>query len=135
MRLQGVKSLEIEQGFDQALAGGIAVGDGEKVGADGHAEGGVMRGEVEKSLADDVAGKIGMRKARRQPVADRLLQGRMVQHAGGEKAAEFRLTPQGRLGVDADLREDRIGIAVMQLPHLADGRHETLLPRERIFII
>ena len=124
MRLQGVKSLEIEQRFDQTLAGGIAVGDGEKVGADGHADGVVTLGKVEKSLADDVAGQIGMGKARRQPVADRLLQRRMVQHAGGEKAAEFRLAPQGRLGLDADLRKDRIGIAVMQRPHIADGRHE-----------
>ena len=93
------------------MAGGIAVGDGEKVGADGHADRRIALGKIEKSLADDVAGKIGMGKARRQPVPDRLLQRRMVEHVGGEKAAEFRLAPQSLLGLDADLREDRIGIA------------------------
>ncbi len=66
-------------------------------------------GKIEKSLADDVAGKIGMGKARRQPVTDRLLQRRMVEHAGGEKTAEFRLAPQGRLRLDADLRKTGSG--------------------------
>ena len=45
---EGVEALEIEQGLDQALAGGVAVGDGEDVGADGHADGGVARGEIEE---------------------------------------------------------------------------------------
>ena len=124
VRLQGVETLEIKQGLDHPLAGGVAVRHGEEVGANGDPEGGIARAELEEVLADEIAGKIGMRQARRQTMADRLLQGRMVEDARGHEAAELRLAAHRLLRLEPDPREDGIRIGLVQRPHIASDSHQ-----------
>ena len=129
--LQGVEALEIEHRLDQPLAGRIAVGEGENVGAHRLAHRRIAGDEVEEVLADQIAGKIRMGEARGEAMADRLLQSGVIEDGRGQEAAELRLAAQGFLCFTPDMREDWIGVALAQRQHIAGRRHPELLPHAR----
>ena len=101
-----MKTLEIQQGLHQPRAGGVAVGDRQQVGADRLAHRRVARGEFEKILLDQVAGKIQMRQPRGDAMRHGVFDIGLVENGDGEKAAEIGLAARRLLGFGANLRED-----------------------------
>src|SRR3954454_24184216 len=60
MGLDGVKALEVEQGIDEARGGGIAIVDGDEIGAEGIAEIGIVAQRLVIGLAHEIARQCGM---------------------------------------------------------------------------
>ena len=74
VRDERVEAFEVEQRLDIAAAGGIAIVDGGKVGAERAAELGLVAQHLREGLADQPGIDVGMVEPLRQAMADGLLQ-------------------------------------------------------------
>src|SRR5262245_14716602 len=99
MRDERVEALEVEQGFDVAAAGGIAIEHGGKIGAEGATELRLLAQDLCKSLADQTGVDVGMIEALGQAVADRLLQACLAEDGGKDEAPERGLVGGNLLGL------------------------------------
>src|SRR5262245_18173478 len=83
--LQRMKAFEIEERIDQPPARGIALGNGDEVGAEDVAETGLRLKHLVESLMQQT-GVNGVIEALRQAVADGVLEGRLAQDRGIDQA-------------------------------------------------
>ena len=79
VRLDRVEALEVEHRLEEAGAGRIAVRDRDEVGAEGVADGGIVREHLAEDLADQVGRARRMVEARRDAMDDRRFEGLVVE--------------------------------------------------------
>ena len=108
VRLDGVEALEVEHRLDEAGAGRVAVGDGEEVGAEGVADGGIGRERLAEGLADEVGRERRVAEPRRDAVGHRGFEGVVVEDHRQDEARQRRLLADRRLGLLTQLRPDGI---------------------------
>ena len=108
MGLQRMKALEVEQGIDEAGGGGIAVIDGDEVGAEGVADVGIVAQRLVIGLADQVAGQCGMIEPVGQAMHHRMFEPVVMQHCRENEGGEFRLAADDVLGFATNALPNRI---------------------------
>ena len=108
MGLQGVETLEIQQGIDEARGRGIAVVNRDQIGAEGVAEIGIVAQRLVIGLTDQVARQGGMVEALGNPVHHRLFESIVMQHGRIDERGEFRLPADDVLGLGPHPIPDRI---------------------------
>ena len=113
VRLEGVKSLEIQKDVRQRVAGGIAVADGQHVGAQAAAKGGTgLEGVVDERLQLRRNHHGGALQAIGQEKGERAFQGGVVENGAVEKGDEQRFV----LGLLV-----LVGLPAEQVPHEIHG--------------
>ena len=108
VRDEGVKALEIEQRFDQPVAGGIALVNGVQVGTERVGDLGRCGQSRLKRLIEQCCINIGMIQPLRQPVRDRVLQPVMVENGREDEAAKRWLARDRGLGLLAHFGPDGV---------------------------
>ena len=108
MGLQRVKTLEVEQGIDEARGRGIAVVDGDEVGAEGVADVGLFAQRLVIGLADQVAGERGMIEPLGQAMHHRVLETLVMQHGRVDEGGELGFAADDVFALAADTIPDRI---------------------------
>ena len=111
MRSGGVKALEVEQRIDEARRRGIAVVDGDHVGAERVAEIGLVAQRVLIGLADHVARELRMIQPLGDAMHDRVLEPLVMQHRRIDEGRKLRFAPDDFFRFLPDMRPDRIELA------------------------
>jgi len=136
VRLQRVKTFEVEQRLHHPQARGVAVGDRDQVGAERDPDGGVAGDDIVVFLADQRGRQIGMRQPLGDAIGDRVLQRVVIENGGHQEGAERGVALDRLLRFDAHAREQRVAAA--EPDQFGDLRHKALprkpgaiLPRRR----
>ena len=107
VRLERMVALKVEQRVDEPAAGRIALGHGEKVGAEDIPEAWVGAEDLVEGLMQE-PGVDGMLKPLRQAMTDSVLETRLAQDRREDQAREHRLLRARLFGLTPHLVPDRI---------------------------
>src|SRR5581483_11266467 len=110
MRLDGVEALVVEHGFDEAVGGWIAIDRRDDIGAERLADRRLVLDGIAISLADEVAGNVGIAEALADAMHDGGFQRVVVQDIFVDEGCEFRLAACNFFRLAADARPDRIDL-------------------------
>ena len=108
MGLDRVKALEVEQGIDEARGRGIAVVDGDEIGAEGVAEIGIVAQRLVKGLAHQIARERGVIEPVGDAVDHRIFEAAVMQHRRIDEGRKLGLAMDDVLRFAADPVPDRI---------------------------
>ena len=103
VRLDGVIALEVEQRFNESVAGRIAILEGDDIRPEGGGDAGVVGDSLAESLRDHGRQDGGVAEPIGHPLDDRVLQPHVIEHGEVHEATERRLVldDSGRLAPDA----------------------------------
>ena len=108
MGLDGVEAFEIQQRLERPGAGGIAIHDRADVGAKSFTQRRIVHESLVKGLLDDVGGKRRVIETRGDPMSDRLVETRLVEHRAQGKACKRRFLGDQDFGLAPEPVPDRI---------------------------
>ena len=108
MGLQGMKTLEVEQGIDETRGRGIAVIDRHHVGAKRVAEIGLVAQRLVIGLADQIARQRRMIEPLGEAMYHGVFQPFVMQHGRIDKGRQLRLAANDVFRLAADAIPDRI---------------------------
>ena len=108
MGLQRMKALEVEQGIDEARGRGIAVVDGNEVGAECVADIGLVAQRLVIGLADQIARQRRMIEPLGETMDHRIFEALVMQHGRIDEGSQLRLAANDIFRLVPDAIPDRI---------------------------
>ena len=116
MGLQRMKTLEVEQGIDEARGRGIAVVDRDQIGAERVAEIGFVAQRLVIGLADQIARQRRMIEPLGEAMDHRIFQALVMQHGRIDEGGKLRLAANDVFRLAPHAIPDRIERGQLRTP-------------------